>query len=437
LKKSIQFIRYILLVISAAVNLLAQELLMPEDAVKLALKNNFSIIISGKQVEIAGNNATAGNAGMYPSLDITGRQNNSIQSVNQEYLDGRIVNKSGASTTTLEAAIQLNWTVFDGMGMFIERDKLDKQKELSGLALKENIENIIYKVLTTYYEIVKQNRLLKATSESVTISRERLALTQQKLNAGATSKMELLQAQVDLNNDILDSLDKATALKNMKTDMNNLLNRAGNPDFNTTDIIDVDSSVIKNRLYQAALASNTQLLSARKDSTIGALDIEAYKSEYYPKLSVYGGYNYSYLTSESGFQKANTTRGLNYGLSLSFNLFDGMNTSRKIENAKIEADISSTIIRQIESDIQTAINREYNNYEGLLGRLGIENLNYETARENMQLARERLNAGRITQMEFREIQNNYIKAGSRLWETRAGIIKSITAMKLIAGELVR
>ncbi len=427
----------VLIGIAINTNLYSEELLLPEDAVRLALKNNFSIIISEMESEIAANNSNAGNAGMYPSLDITGRQNNSTMSVNQEYLDGRKVDKTGASSMSAEAGIQLNWTVFDGMKMFVERDRLELLKELSGLALRESIENTIYKALTVYYDIVKQKRFLAAVCESIDISRERVALVSQKVEAGAAGKSELLQARVDMNNDILDSIDKATALNNLKTELNSIMARRGNPGFDVADTIDITGSSGKAAILGKALRNNVQLLAARKDSAIGALDIDTYKSEYYPKISLYGGYNYTYLTSESGLQKKNTSQGLNYGLSLSLNLFDGMNTSRKIENAKIEADISKTIIRQIESDIEAALEKEFLIYENLTARLNQEKLNLETAGESMQLALERLNAGRITQIEFREIQDNYIKAGSRLWETRSGIAKSIAAMKLVAGDLVK
>ncbi len=431
------YIKYIVLLFLAAGSLQAAELLRPEDAVRKALENNYSIVIAGKQLEISQNNATAGNAGMLPGLDLTGNQKNTVTNVKQEYYDGRKTDKTGASSNTLEAAVGLNWTIFDGMSMFRRRDRLDMEKEISGLALKETIESTVSQVLNAYYDVVLQAQLLKAASENLAISRERLYLTEQKFNAGALSKLELLQAEVDLNTDVLDSLDNYTLLKNYKVKLNKLMALRDNPDFEAIDEVIYDSALDKAALVETAMKANTLLQAARKDNEAGKLDIEIYESEYYPKLSAYGGYSYSYLTSQSGMQKENTSYGWNYGLSLSFNLFNGMNTQRKIENAKIEDEISLTVIKQLESDIAGSLNVEYNNYENLLGRLRIEEQNYGAAEENMQLARERLNAGKITQVEFREIQVKYIDAGTRIARTKSKIKAGETALMYLAGRLVK
>ena len=62
----------LLLVIIIAGLTNAQDVLTPQDAVKIALENNYSIKIAKNDKDIAENNSTVGNAGFLPTVDASG-----------------------------------------------------------------------------------------------------------------------------------------------------------------------------------------------------------------------------------------------------------------------------------------------------------------------------------------------------------------------------
>src|SRR5687768_5452223 len=103
----------------------AQETLSLSASLEAALKNNFSILISRNDQQIAGNNNSIGNAGMLPTLDVSAGVTNANLKTRQEYSNGNLVKQNGAQTDGLSAGAHFNWVLFDGLKMFASRSKLD------------------------------------------------------------------------------------------------------------------------------------------------------------------------------------------------------------------------------------------------------------------------------------------------------------------------
>src|SRR5690606_7721308 len=112
----------------------AQELLTAEEAVRIALENNYSIQIARNELEIDRTGVSWGNAGILPSVGLTGTSSNSIQSTRQTRADGNIVEVDNARNNNLNYGVVADWTLFDGFRMFARYDQL---KELENLGEAE------------------------------------------------------------------------------------------------------------------------------------------------------------------------------------------------------------------------------------------------------------------------------------------------------------
>src|SRR6187551_2753122 len=117
----------------------AQEVLTLENAVKIALENNYEIKIADNNLKINKTNVAIGNAGMLPSLSAVATDNNSILNTSQTRSDGNTVNLKNAKTTNLNYGVALDWTIFDGMKMFAKYDQLKEFQNLSDAQRKMTI----------------------------------------------------------------------------------------------------------------------------------------------------------------------------------------------------------------------------------------------------------------------------------------------------------
>src|SRR5690606_23725796 len=119
--------------------LTAQELLTAEEAVKIALENNYQIRIASNELEIDRASATVGNAGMLPTVGASATSNNSIQNTSQVRAGGERVKQDNARNNSLNYGVALDWTIFDGFSMFARYDQLQELEKLGDAQLQQTI----------------------------------------------------------------------------------------------------------------------------------------------------------------------------------------------------------------------------------------------------------------------------------------------------------
>ena len=207
----------VLLILFCIVKTNAQEVLTIENAVKIALENNYEIKISNNDLKIDKTNMAVGNAGMLPKVAASIVDNNSVQNSSQTRQDGTVVELDNAKNNSLSYGVSLDWTVFDGFKMFAKLDQLKELQKLGEAELKLTILTKISDVTSTYYDLVQQQQQLSVLDTTIVISTQRLTLAQNRFTIGKASKLEVLNAQVDLNTDKTTLLRQQELYSNTKT----------------------------------------------------------------------------------------------------------------------------------------------------------------------------------------------------------------------------
>lgn len=394
--------------------LFSQQVLTIEEAVKLALNNNFSIQIRKNEVEIAKNNTSLGSAGFLPRIDLSGNYNTSVNNSNLEFFDGRVTERTGARSGSLNTGLALNWTLFDGFAMFLNYEKLSELNEISKLFLKSEIEELISNIYKTYYSIVSQKSIVKLAEESLNISRDRLNLANLKISVGSASEIEALQSRVYFNEDSANFLSQKETLKSLKIQLNNILARNPDLEFEIVDSIPLDLNIINNINFDDVKRKNTTLKISEKNIAISHYDYSIIKSNFLPTLSFYGNLGYLNSFSDAGILKSNTQAGYSLGLNLSLNLFNGFKNSYDLENRKIILMNNQLNHSQALENIHSAFTINISNYKKYLELINLEEINITIAKQNLDIATERLNQGVSTPLEFREAQQKFFQAKNRL-----------------------
>lgn len=415
----------------------SQQLLSLQDAVKIALENNFSINIAKNKSIIADNDANIGNAGFLPNLDATGSYSKSQSDTKQEYFDGRTIDRTGAKSTNLSAGISLNWTVFDGFEMFGNLDLLKELNRIGKASYKSEIENNVAEVIDNYFNLIREKQVLDVIKETIRISEERVRIAESKKDVGSGSKFDLRQAQVDLNEDRSTLLKEELTYEQLKVMLNQLLGRDVNTDFDVEDTIIVNENLNYDELMNSALQKNSELFIAERNLELAEINISLARSELYPRISLSGGYNYLNSESGAGFIKTNKNYSLNFGVTASLNLFNGLNTRRKIENALVESDNSRLNYEMIKNSIEANLLNVYKKYLNSIKLIKLEEENLIIAEESVDIALERLKLGNITPLEFRETQRKLIDVKSRLVSAQYEAKTAETELLRLSGLLVR
>lgn len=413
----------------------AQEILTIENALKIALENNYEIKIAANDLKVDQANNTIGNAGMLPKLTATVVDNNNIQNLSQTRSDGTINSLNKGKSNSLNYGVGLDWTIFNGMSMFAKRDQLQELQKLGESQLKLSILTKIAAVYNTYYDLVQQQQQLTALDSTLVISNQRLTLAQNRFSIGKASKLEVLNAQVDLNTDKVTLLKQKELFINTKILLNQILARNTKIDFKVNDTFTVDANLKLAELSDLAQKQNPQLEAQIINKRVAELQLKQVKATRYPTVKVNTGYNFSETQSSLGFTTQSSARGLNYGFSASLNLFDGFAQHRNEKIANLAIENAKMQIEQQNLNLESQLATAYQTYLTNLELIELEEKNQAIAKQNLGITLDKFHIGTITTLEFRTAQLNYVNATVRYTNAQFEAKLSEIALKELAGKL--
>ena len=431
----ILFQSFILILFSVA-TANAQEVLTLQSAVKIALENNYEIKIATNNLTIEKTKVAIGNAGMLPTVTANIVDNNGIQNSSQTRQDGTKTELDNAKNNSLTYGVGLDWTIFDGMRMFAKLDQLKELQNLGEAQLKLTIITRISEVTAAYYDLVQQQQQLAALDTTIVISKQRLTLAQNRFTIGKASKLEVLNAQVDLNTDQVALLRQKELYANSKILLNQLLARDVTTDFKVIDELQVDISLLLPELRTLAEKQNPQLEAQIINKRISELQLKQIKAARYPTVKVNTAYNFSESQSSLGFVSQSHSRGLNYGFSASLNIFDGYSQNRNEKIAKIQIENSKITIEQQNLTLNSQLATSYQTYLTNLELIALEENNKAIAKQNLNITLDKFRIGTITTLEFRTAQLNYVNATVRYSNAQFQGKLSEIALRELAGNLI-
>ena len=413
----------------------AQEVLTIEQAMTIALENNFEIKIAKNNSKINETNVTIGNAGMLPTATANITDNNSITNSTQVRQDGTSTSLDNAKNNSLNYGVSIGWTVFDGMKMFTKLDQLKELQKLGDAELKRTILVKIAQVNSAYYDLVQMQQQLAALDTTIVISNQRLTLAKNRFSIGKASKLEVLNAQVDLNSDQVALLRQKEAYANGKILLNQHLARDPKIDFKVTDEVKVDNKLVLADLMDLAQKQNPGLEAQIINKRIAELQLKQVKADRYPTLRLTSGYNFSESQSSLGFTSETSSRGLNYGFNASMNIFDGFNQHRNEKVAKLQIENSQLAIEQQNTLLNTQLSTAFQTYLTNLELIDLEENNENIARQNLEITLDKFKIGTITTLDFRTAQLNYVNAKVRYSNAQYEAKLSEIALKELAGNI--
>jgi len=398
-----------------------------DEYIRLALERNYSLKMSRNDMVIAENNVTI--TPFLPTVAATGKQ---LQ-------ENEISNATGTAdervrTNTYAAGVSATWKIFDGLAMFTTYSRQKELLALSSQSVKVEVENLIMSVCSEYYNIIVQQHLLESELTSLSLSKSRYANAEEKYLLGVISGLDLQQAKIDLNADSSKVLNQNETVRSAYIRLAKMLNAGLEEKYSINDTIILAQEVNYDTLKQKTLANNNILIMARQGESISEKDMELVRATRYPNISFSSGYNFG-RSEYPWTDYFSQSKGMYYGLNVSWNIFSGLETRRKILNAKVDADNSKLAYLDAENEILGELNLLYNNYRNNITVTTFETESVEVAGNSLEIAMERYRLGSLSGLEFREYQNKYLEAINRRLTALYQAKISEIGLRLLCGEL--
>ena len=400
----------------AAGNLSAQQHYTLKSCLETGLEKNYSIRMVRNEEQISKNNATIANAGYLPTLDLSAGYSGNINNTETTARDtGEKSKTTGVFDKTLNAGLNLNWTIFDGFNIQAKYSRLKELEKQGETMTRIAIEDFIAELTAEYYNYIQQQIRLKNFRYAMSLSKERLRIVEERYLVGNFSRLDLQQARVDYNADRAQYMKQQESVKSSLIRFNELMaNEDMSQSITVNDsIIDLNTLPSFEELWQSTLDNNSSLLKSEQNKRLASLEMKAVKSRNYPYLRLNAGYGYTLNKYEISANSRRDNFGLNFGITMGINLFDG-NRRREIKNARIAIDNARLQQDDMRQTLKADLSNLWQAYQNNMEMLKLERENLIAAIENHEIASERYMLGNLSGIEMREAQKSLLDAEERI-----------------------
>jgi len=392
--------------------LMAQEMLTRQTAIDEVLESNLGIKIARNNVAIAENNAGILNSGYLPT--VTGNAGGSIDRQNTEGVlaNGDSRAAEGVETRRYNASVDVEYTLFDGLGRLYDYRTLKEQEDLSELEARETIETTVLQLFTVYYEVARLEENVTNLKQTLAISKDRYLRAQYQAEYGQNTGLDLLNAQVDVNTDSINLLNTTQQLNNTKRDLNLILNKNLDRNFVVDTTVQFVPNLLMEDLYATAKENNVNMQQLEKSLEINMLAVRSGYSNFLPTVGLTGSYGWNEVNNNNplAFVIQNTVSGLSGGINLTWNLFDGGSSITNVKNARIAYENMELQKKQTEMEVERDIKNAWETYRNALFVYRAQRENVAVNRDNFNRTEERYKIGQANSLEFRQAQLNLLNA---------------------------
>ncbi|MDH5603742.1 MAG: TolC family protein [Cyclobacteriaceae bacterium] len=430
----------------------AQETLSISSAIQIGLENNFDIAIENKNIEINENNDTWGEAGKWPSITLNLGQNNSltnnIKTASPFQLQGEILNNS------LNPAVNVNWTLFNGFKVRMSKDRLDQLVEESYGNAEIVVSNTIQAIILGYYRAVLEKERLHEFKMQLTFSKDKYEYVKIRSDLGSSGTSDRL---LEENNYLTDSIDFMNqelfyrqALRNL-----NLILGESDPDkeYEFTDKLSVDIPEynIENLLSKME-TDNVNLKKQYISESIIKYETYIRKADRYPSVMFNGGYslNTSRVDLSNAFfpQQDGTSRSgpvdplsavsstLFGNFTIAFTLFNGGKINRAIQNSIVREDIANLSTQKMKLYLRSDLKDAFDQFENRKLIYAIIERKQEVAMKNFEIVSEKFKSGTINSFDFRVVQNNYLMASMQRLSALYNLLDAHVSLMRLTGGII-
>lgn len=389
-----------------AQTLSSDTLLRLPDAVAVAMQNNQDILIARNNVKIAEVNKGVLNSGYLPVLTGTAGAGYSKNNTDITLSNGNDLSRKGAASTNYNAGLALNYRLFDGLNRHYHFKILKENYSLSQLQARSVIENSLIRLIRSYYQVARLTSKLENLKRTIHISQTRLEYMKNKYDYGQATELDLLNAEVDLNNDSVNFINTKRQLDLARNDMRVIMGVKMNMDFSVDTTVVFAPVLDYQQILQSALNKNVDYLIAQQNKGITDLQLKQTKAGYIPTVDLTGKYSYNHLENDVGnllFQQSN---GYNVGASFTWNLFDGGRTRTQELNAKIMVENAQIQQEKIKTELERQVADAFSNYTNMLFILKTQETNKKINQLNFKRSAEQYQLGQLSSLDFRKAQVN-------------------------------
>lgn len=406
----------------------SQNQLSLDQAIKIALQKNTSLISAQNELSKSEAGVTTAFGNFLPSINAYGswdwnRSENAARTTN---VNGATIDVPASTSETRTYGVGANASIvlFDGLSNYATLSRSKNNLESMQLSIERKKQEVVFQTIKLYYSVIEANQLLKVREEDVKQQKKNLETIEERNRLGSVTMADVYQQQVQYGNAELQMIQQKNNLETAKSNLLYYLNLDVLSDYSYSDVLtESELKILSSQIdtdYNKLNELVKNALENRKDYKAQKLTLNSYynnlsiaRSGYLPRLTGTLGYG-SYANTFDNLFKSN-----NYsaGLTLSIPIFNGFSTQYQTEIASVDVMNYELQLSDTERLIKQNLQKTFLDLEAAKKGLLVSERNVKAAEENLKIEQEKYNLGAgklldvlIANTSFQNAKTNYINA---------------------------
>lgn len=380
---------------AAEIGLTKDTALTLDKAVAIAIKYHPTVVQANQRLESAQARFDSAKGSYLPQLDTslsvstrasTGSENSTDQSYSNSLSLSQLIYDFGKTPASVRQAYE--------------------NLMAAELNSKSNTSNIVYKIKEAYYDLIKQQALVKVAEENVRQYEKRLEQVKGFAEVGRRIRYDVTKTEVDLAEARLTLVKTTNALAVSRAVLNNALGLAEDPGYPVqTPPLPDKISYAFDKLWAKVKSNNPEFLAQAASEKAASAGVDKAIADLYPSLSLSASYSWSGSSFPLSWSWL-------VGTALRLNLFQGFQKVNAIDEAVANLRLSRAQRAELEQRLYLDINRAFAQLADSNQRLSITNLSVRQAQENLTLVEQRYEVGKASSVELTDAQVALVNARS-------------------------
>ncbi|MBO75634.1 MAG: hypothetical protein CMD33_10205 [Flavobacteriales bacterium] len=409
----------------------AQAPLQREDAVALALEQNLGVQIARLNVEQAEVNDAWGAAGALPQIGLNTNLSGAVSDQSENptsFIQERLESQS------VSIGAQLNWVVFDGLGMFANKRALETLVEQADGQARLIIEQTIAATLQAYDAVLVQQEVLATLDATVDAAEARLDWMSQRIVFGAVAEFDRLQVESGLLSDRLSRMQQALAVEVALRALNQLMGQSLDTQWTLSELEPPEMRDF-NGLQAQVISDGTTMQNARIAESLALTGLQQAQARMSPTIA---------LSASQGDQRSQfaagdlsgdgRTKNIAASVVLNFNLFNGGATRRGIQQAKLQVLAAEQSIANQEQEVLRIFADTRQRWQTAADSYALAVQLKVNATAIAAIAEQRFKSGAMNSLDFRDVELQQLRAEqSALQALQAWLVADVELDRLAGG----
>lgn len=418
----------LLLAMSGLASAFAQpRVLTLEDVKRLALEQNLTVVQAQNNLVSTQSAVLAARGQWLPTVSASSgwsRNQQEFKSSGVQYqnIGGVTVPVSGGSeistSNSFSSRVSASWTLFDAFGRESENSAATSRAVAAEQGVTRTRQSVVFQAVSGYLNIFRNVQLVKASEENLKRDRRQLERITESNRVGALSLADVYRQQSQVASDELDLINAQNNLDKAKADLMSFIGMSMFEEVEIADATipsDIDSVLMREGsdvmadfagLARRALQARPDYQSAVQGVDAAQSSVTSAKSNYFPSIGLSAGYGRS--GNEIGDPFRNSS--INWGASLSWNIFDGFRTNQSVQNAIASRRNAEIQLAQSERDINVEVKKALLDLDASRKSYEASQKGLVSATEDRKIAEERYNLGAGTLLDLFTANASFIRA---------------------------